>query len=67
VRPGGVEWQAVTPEILQGLMELIRNEMQASETGVSAGVEAFYRSTLRHMQHQKTQGGEQGARYAQLL
>jgi hypothetical protein len=54
--------QAVTPEILHGLMELIRNEMQASEMGVSAGVEAFYRSTLRHIQHQKTQN----ARY-QLL
>ena len=58
--------QAVTPEILHGLMELIRNEMQASEMGVSAGVEAFYRSTLRHIQHQKSQGGQQSARY-QLL
>jgi len=56
--------EAVTPSILQGLMELIRNEM--SENGAGPAVESFYRSTLRHIQHQKAQGGEVGERYAAL-
>lgn len=69
VDPGSLPYrllmlQAVTPSILQGLMELIRNEM--SENGAGPAVESFYRSTLRHIQHQKAQGGEVGERYAAL-
>jgi hypothetical protein len=46
--------QAVTPSILQGLMELIRNEMQNSDNS-NHTVESFYNSTLSHIQHQKAQ------------
>ena len=57
--------QAVTPSILQGLMELIRNEMRNSDNS-NPTVEAFYNSTLTHIQHQKAQGGDIGERYAAL-
>jgi len=57
--------EAVTPSILQGLMELIRNEMHNSDNS-NQTVEAFYNSTLSHIQHQKAQGGEIGERFAAL-
>eukprot|EP00854_Cymbomonas_tetramitiformis_P003464 gene3464-4350_t len=60
---------AVTVQLLQGLMDLIAEEMAKTQSDDAEGsnqTENFYASTLRHIKHKKAEGGEVGARYAEL-
>ena len=57
---------AVTLKVVQGLLEVINNELASGETQVPPNIEAYYSSTLRHIRHQKTKGGEIAARYEGL-
>ena len=47
---------AITPEVLQGLLQLITDE-----SGGNAG--RFYASTIAHIKSQKAAGGDVGALY----
>jgi vacuolar protein sorting-associated protein 35 len=57
---------SVTLVVLQGLLEVINNELASGEVQVPPDVEAYYSATLRHIRHQKAKGGEAGARYEGL-
>ena len=57
---------SVTLNVVQGLLEVINNELASGETQVPPDVEAYYSATLRHIRHQKSKGGEIGARYEGL-
>ena len=57
---------SVTLNVLQGLVEVINNELASGEVQVPPDVEAYYSSTLRHIRHQRAKGGEVGARYEGL-
>eukprot|EP00898_Chlorokybus_atmophyticus_P001468 jgi/Chlat1/2321/Chrsp17S02605 len=56
---------AITPTVLQGLLELIRTELNG-EQEKDASITNFYRSTLQHIAAQKKKGGEVGERYASV-
>ena len=51
---------AITPEVLQGLLQLITDE-----SGGNAG--PFYASTIAHIKSQKAAGGDVGALYESLV
>jgi hypothetical protein len=55
--------EAVTPEVLQGLLQLIGNELtgDAARTGE---VDAFHKATVQHIRTQQEKDGELAARYA---
>jgi hypothetical protein len=55
--------QQVTTTVLQGLLELISTEVSNEATMQDPATEAFYSSTLRHINFQKQKGGEAGDRY----
>lgn len=53
----------MTTTVLQGLLELISTEVSNEATMQDPATEAFYSSTLRHINFQKQKGGEAGDRY----
>ena len=56
----------MTTQTLQGLVEVIRGEVNDGGSACPPDVEAYYAATLRHVKHQKLRGGEIGARYESL-
>ena len=47
---------SVTTQTLQGLVEVIRGEVNDGESACPPDVEAYYAATLRHVKHQKLRG-----------
>ncbi|KAL6295547.1 hypothetical protein ACE6H2_003689 [Prunus campanulata] len=56
----------ITSAAIQGLVELIKTEMQSDSTNVSPAPDAFFSSTLRYIQFQKQKGGVIGEKYAPI-
>ncbi|WOL15216.1 hypothetical protein Cni_G23997 [Canna indica] len=52
----------ITSSVLQGLIELIKTEMQSDSTS-DPSADAFLASTLRYIQFQKQKGGVMGEKY----
>ena len=55
--------EAVTPEVLKGLLELINHEL-GGDAGKSSEVDSFYKATLQHIRAQQAKEGDTAARYA---
>ncbi|XP_056687193.1 vacuolar protein sorting-associated protein 35B [Spinacia oleracea] len=53
----------VTSSAIQGLVELIRTEMQSDTSTPDLAATAFFNSTLRYIQFQKQKGGVMGEKY----
>ncbi|PIN00935.1 Membrane coat complex Retromer, subunit VPS35 [Handroanthus impetiginosus] len=53
----------ITVESIQGLIELIRNEMQGDNVPSDAAADGFLASMLRYIQFQKDKGGALGEKY----
>lgn len=53
----------VTSSAIQGLVELIRTEMQSDTSTPDLATTAFFNSTLRYIQFQKQKGGAMGEKY----
>lgn len=53
----------VTSSAIQGLVELIRTEMQSDSSTPDLATTAFFNSTLRYIQFQKQKGGVMGEKY----
>ncbi|XP_047319966.1 vacuolar protein sorting-associated protein 35A-like [Impatiens glandulifera] len=53
----------ITVGTIQGLIELIRTEMQSENLTQDAAADAFFASTLRYIQFQKQKGGAVGEKY----
>ncbi|KAL6295548.1 hypothetical protein ACE6H2_003690 [Prunus campanulata] len=56
----------ITSAAMQGLVELIKTEMQSDSTNVSPAPDAFFSSTLRYIQFQKQKGGVMGVKYVPI-
>ena len=56
---------AVTSTVLQGLIEVVKEEMTDCDLSQHRELEAFYTNTLRHISSQKT-NEESAARYAEI-
>ena len=54
----------ITPAAIQGLVELITNEMQSESATVNS--DPFFASTIRYIQFQKQKGGAMGEKYASV-
>ncbi|XP_042063196.1 vacuolar protein sorting-associated protein 35B-like isoform X1 [Salvia splendens] len=53
----------ITASVIQGLIELIKTEMQSDNAVVNPVSDAFFTSTLRYIQFQKEKGGAMGEKY----
>lgn len=53
----------VTVAAIQGLIELIMNEMQSDTTTPDPAANAFLASTMRYIEFQKQKGGAVGEKY----
>ncbi|RDX90331.1 Vacuolar protein sorting-associated protein 35A [Mucuna pruriens] len=53
----------VTVAAIQGLIELIMNEMQSDTTASDPAADAFLASTMRYIEFQKQKGGAVGKKY----
>lgn len=53
----------VTVTAIQGLIELIMNEMQSDTTTPDPAASAFLASTMRYIEFQKQKGGAVGEKY----
>lgn len=53
----------ITAAAIQGLIELIKTEMQSDSTTSNPASDAFFASTLRYIQFQKHKGGAMGEKY----
>uniref|UniRef100_A0A1D1YWX6 Vacuolar protein sorting-associated protein 35 n=1 Tax=Anthurium amnicola TaxID=1678845 RepID=A0A1D1YWX6_9ARAE len=53
----------ITSSVIQGLIELIRTEMQSDSTTSDPSADAFFSSTVRYIQFQKQKGGSMGEKY----
>lgn len=49
--------------MIQGLIELIKTEMQSDNSTANTVSDAFFTSTLRYIQFQKQKGGAMGEKY----
>ena len=56
----------ITSAAIQGLVELITNELQSDASNVKPTSDAFFASTLRYIQFQKQKGGAMGEKYASI-
>ncbi|BAT99956.1 hypothetical protein LR48_Vigan499s003300 [Vigna angularis] len=56
----------VTVAAIQGLIELIMNEMQSDTTTSDPAADAFLASTMRYIEFQKQKGGTVGEKYEAL-
>lgn len=56
----------VTSAAIQGLVDLIKNEMQSDSANANPAPDAFFASTLRYIQFQKQKGGVLGEKYASI-
>ncbi|KAL6207567.1 hypothetical protein ACLB2K_018524 [Fragaria x ananassa] len=56
----------ITSAAIQGLVELITNELQSDSSNVKPTSDAFFTSTLRYIQFQKQKGGAMGEKYASI-
>jgi len=53
----------VTVAAIQGLIELIMNEMQSDTATPDPSADAFLATTMRYIQFQKQKGGTVGEKY----
>lgn len=53
----------ITTSVIQGLIELIKTEMQSDSATANTVSDAFFTSTLRYIQFQKQKGGAMGEKY----
>ncbi|CAA2986501.1 vacuolar sorting-associated 35B-like isoform X1 [Olea europaea subsp. europaea] len=53
----------ITTAAIQGLIELIKTEMQSDSSTSNPASDAFFASTLRYIQFQKQKGGAMGEKY----
>ncbi|CAA0811131.1 Vacuolar protein sorting-associated protein 35B [Striga hermonthica] len=53
----------ITASAIQGLIELIKTEMQSDGATPNATSDSFFTSTLRYIQFQKQKGGAMGEKY----
>ncbi|XP_028950058.1 vacuolar protein sorting-associated protein 35B isoform X1 [Malus domestica] len=56
----------ITSAAIQGLVDLIKNEMQGDSANANPAPDAFFASTLRYIQFQKQKGGVMGEKYASI-
>ncbi|KAL9395116.1 hypothetical protein Peur_014401 [Populus x canadensis] len=56
----------VTSAAIQGLVELITNEMQSDSTTPDPASDAFFASTIRYIQFQKQKGGVVGEKFGPI-
>ncbi|KAL7143716.1 hypothetical protein ABFS83_08G210800 [Erythranthe nasuta] len=57
----------ITVESIQGLIELIRSEMQGDGSSSDPAADAFLACTLRYIQFQKDKGGAVGEKYKLII
>ncbi|KAL0438397.1 UNVERIFIED_CONTAM: Vacuolar protein sorting-associated protein 35B [Sesamum latifolium] len=53
----------ITASVIQGLVDLIKTEMQSDSATGGPASDAFFSSTLRYIQFQKQKGGAMGEKY----
>ncbi|KAL2249990.1 vacuolar protein sorting-associated protein 35B-like isoform X1 [Sesamum indicum] len=53
----------ITASVIQGLIDLIKTEMQSDSATGGPASDAFFTSTLRYIQFQKQKGGAMGEKY----
>ncbi|XP_074562511.1 vacuolar protein sorting-associated protein 35B-like [Curcuma longa] len=53
----------ITGSVLQGLIELIKTEMQSDTSASDPSADSFFASTLRYIEFQKQKGGVVGEKY----
>lgn len=53
----------ITASVIQGLIELIKTEMQSDNSTANPVSDAFFTSTLRYIEFQKQKGGAMGEKY----
>ncbi|KAL3640997.1 Vacuolar protein sorting-associated protein 35B [Castilleja foliolosa] len=53
----------ITASVIQGLIELIKTEMQSDGAAGKSASDSFFTSTLRYIQFQKQKGGAMGEKY----
>ncbi|KAK4429405.1 Vacuolar protein sorting-associated protein 35B [Sesamum alatum] len=53
----------ITASVIQGLVDLIKNEMQSESATGGPASDPFFTSTLRYIQFQKQKGGAMGEKY----
>ncbi|KAK4390816.1 Vacuolar protein sorting-associated protein 35B [Sesamum angolense] len=53
----------ITASVIQGLVDLIKTEMQSDSATGGPASDAFFTSTLRYIQFQKQKGGAMGEKY----
>lgn len=56
----------ITSSAIQGLIELIKNEMQGENSSSDPVADAFFASTVRYIDFQKQKGGAMGAKYESI-
>lgn len=56
----------ITSAAIQGLIELITNEMQSDSTTPDPASDAFFASTIRYIQFQKQKGGVVGEKFGPI-
>ncbi|RAL47396.1 hypothetical protein DM860_013361 [Cuscuta australis] len=56
----------ITTAAIQGLIELIKTEMQNDNTTANPAYDAFFASTLRYIQFQKQKGGVMGEKFGPI-
>ncbi|XP_050363215.1 vacuolar protein sorting-associated protein 35B isoform X1 [Argentina anserina] len=56
----------ITSAAIQGLVELITNELQSDSSNGKPTSDAFFTCTLRYIQFQKQKGGVMGEKYASI-
>ncbi|XP_061969609.1 vacuolar protein sorting-associated protein 35B-like isoform X2 [Populus nigra] len=56
----------ITSAAIQGLIELITNEMQSDSTTPDPASDAFFASTIRYIQFQKQKGGVMGEKFGPI-
>ncbi|KAL6995863.1 Vacuolar protein sorting-associated protein 35B [Sarracenia purpurea var. burkii] len=56
----------ITSDAINGLIELIKTEMQSDATTIDPPSDAFFASVLRYIQFQKQKGGPMGEKYSTI-
>ena len=57
---------SLTPEAVQGVLELVDSEVKSESCKEDGGLQAFYERTLVHVKQQQSSGGDAAAKYAGL-
>ena len=56
----------ITPTVLQGLIEVVKEELASCDLSEQAELQSFYQNTLKHVRLQKTKDDAISERYAEI-